>query len=72
MYVARINPQLCDRSPGCPVRRICPQGAVNREEGEGFFHGGPWKVDPEKCLGCGICLQFCPHQAVELVPAEDR
>lgn len=24
-------------------------------------------VDPGLCTGCGICIDVCPHQALELV-----
>jgi len=24
------------------------------------------KLDMEKCIGCGICLQVCPHEVLEL------
>ena len=77
--VAHIDQQRCDRSPGCPVMRICPMNAVVPEESPGsqappsgrlhsFFglrasHG--WKVDADKCSGCLLCAQYCPHGAVQ-------
>lgn len=24
-------------------------------------------LDPERCVGCGMCLQVCPHQVLRLV-----
>jgi MinD superfamily P-loop ATPase len=75
--VAHIDQSLCDRSPGCPVRRVCPKnavvpdGAATAERRGGFlgiFSGGThsgWKVDESKCSGCLLCAQYCPHQAVQ-------
>jgi len=24
-----------------------------------------YKIDKSKCVGCGTCNNFCPHQAIE-------
>jgi heterodisulfide reductase subunit A len=29
------------------------------------------KVDPEACTGCGLCVEACPYEAIELGPASD-
>lgn len=50
----------CDRSPFCPVKRVCPTGAVQRA---GFFMGQV-TINDEKCIGCGKCITVCPHNAV--------
>ena len=26
----------------------------------------PAKVDPEKCTGCGVCVDECPADAIEM------
>lgn len=75
--VAYINQDLCDRSPSCPVKRICPRDAVVPDSpveekpagllsqlfGKGPAHG--WKVEESRCSGCLLCAQYCPHRAVE-------
>jgi NAD-dependent dihydropyrimidine dehydrogenase PreA subunit len=79
--VAHIDQQRCDRSPGCPVMRICPMHAVvpaeSTNEGDtpqtkGILHGlfgnrssQGWTVDAAKCSGCLLCAQYCPHGAVQ-------
>jgi Fe-S-cluster-containing dehydrogenase component len=59
---AVINQSICDRSPFCPVKRVCPVGAV---ESKGFF-GGEVTINAEKCIGCAKCVAYCPHQAVSM------
>ncbi|WP_422486655.1 4Fe-4S binding protein [Gudongella sp. DL1XJH-153] len=58
--IAKIIESKCDRSPFCPVKRVCPTGAVERA---GFFMGKV-VINDEKCIGCGKCIQICPHKAV--------
>lgn len=59
-----INQDKCDRASGCVVRRFCPKGAVKQEKGS-FFKGGQVTIDDDMCEGCGLCVKYCPHQAVE-------
>lgn len=75
--VANINPEWCDKSPGCPASQACPQGAISQEMGDGKkawnpFALPPLKVDPEKCTGCGLCASICPHGAIQLVEFEEE
>jgi len=58
--IAKIIELKCDKSPFCPVKRVCPTGAVERA---GFFMG-KITINDEKCIGCGKCIQVCPHNAV--------
>ncbi|MBZ4683997.1 MAG: hypothetical protein PWP46_2161 [Fusobacteriaceae bacterium] len=76
--VAVINQNQCDKSPFCPVKRVCPVGAiVPLNEGEtqkkksifGFLIPKGYKVDEEKCTGCGVCVTSCPMQAVSIAKA---
>jgi NAD-dependent dihydropyrimidine dehydrogenase PreA subunit len=73
--VARIDPARCDRSPGCPVSRVCPKEAVVLERAAATGHTPTsgslsrsrpvWTVDERKCTGCLLCARYCPQQAVE-------
>ncbi|AZR72460.1 4Fe-4S ferredoxin [Anoxybacter fermentans] len=65
MKKAYIDPKKCDRSPFCPAKRVCPVQAITQEKNS-IFSTGPAKVDPEKCIGCGKCLNFCPGQAITM------
>lgn len=65
MKTAYINPKKCDKSPFCPVKRVCPVGAITQTGG--LFGGGMPTVDKAKCTGCGKCLRVCPHGAVTMV-----
>jgi TPP-dependent indolepyruvate ferredoxin oxidoreductase alpha subunit len=53
-----INQKRCDGSPFCPVRRECPANAIHEVDG-GFY------IDMNVCLGCGVCVKYCPRRAVE-------
>jgi len=61
---AYIDPNMCDGSPFCAVRRACPVGAITQKNG---LLGGTAVVDPAKCIGCGKCVAVCPHGAVKLI-----
>ena len=43
---------------------MCPKEAI---EGEKKV---PHKVDPEKCIGCGLCTEKCKMDAIHLVPVK--
>ncbi len=60
---AVIDPEMCDGAPTCIVKRVCPKKAVFQK---GIF-GGVAEVNEEKCIGCGLCIKYCPHKAVLMV-----
>lgn len=45
----------CD-SPAC--FSACPQGAIAKDGETGLVYN-----DPEKCIGCGTCVEACPYDA---------
>lgn len=65
MKKAVIDKNKCDRSPFCPVKRICPVEAVTQNVK--FFRGDTPVVDHDKCIGCGKCVRVCPMKAVKMV-----
>jgi len=64
MKKAVIDKNKCDRSPFCPVKRICPVGAV--KQNVSFLKGDTPVVDVDKCIGCGKCVRICPMKAVTM------
>lgn len=67
--IAKIAAGTCDRSPMCPVRRVCPNDAVYMlTEGP---YARAWAVDPDRCTGCGACVRVCPAGAVSLIDHEE-
>lgn len=68
MKKAYIDPDLCDRSPGCPAARVCSTRAITREH---FF--APSVVNQDACIGCTKCTRYCPAGAISMIEAtEDR
>lgn len=68
---AVLNETRCDNSPFCPVMKVCPAKALERTGGTPAFFGlfrvgGKVSLDPAKCTGCGLCVQYCPHGAVTM------
>ena len=59
-FVARIDDKLCKQSGICAKER-CPMGAIVKE-------AGTYRVQPQRCIGCGVCLSTCPTGAIALVP----
>lgn len=64
--VAYINPNACDRSPGCPPIKVCPVQAITHEK-TGMFSYKASLVDSESCTGCQKCLNYCPRGAIKMV-----
>lgn len=71
MGVAVIDENICNSFNGylCGICiRACPLEGV-------ALKAGMWEkpiIDPDKCVGCGLCEQVCPHmpQALRIKPAK--
>jgi NADH-quinone oxidoreductase subunit F len=59
LRVIRINPELCKGCSKCS--RICPVGAIEGKIKE------PFKIDQNKCIKCGTCIESCAFAAIEEV-----
>lgn len=64
MTTFRIEGTVCDRSPHCPVKRVCPAGAVAPLPGGAYPGANGYTIDETRCAGCGVCVRSCPGGAV--------
>ena len=56
----------CGCGVGCELcHRICPYDAVAPD-------GHSFRVDAEKCKGCGLCIVRCPLRNIEAVPLKQE
>lgn len=55
--IASIDQSRCTSCDQCYA--VCIYGAVSRDDG--------YQVRPEVCDGCGLCVQVCPAQCIEMV-----
>lgn len=64
MSAYKIDTNSCDRSPGCPARRVCPQGAIVPVQGGGYPGANGYTVIEDLCAACGMCVRVCPGRAI--------
>lgn len=58
-FVAQIDQESCESCGVCKEKR-CPMDAIVEEE-------DVYSVQPERCIGCGVCAVTCPTEAIWLV-----
>jgi len=53
----------CGCGLGCGIcERVCIYSAIERV-------GGRYKIDSERCDGCGLCVEVCPKENIKMVKA---
>lgn len=52
-------PSVCLQCEDPSCQKVCPSGAISREERDGAV-----LVAPERCIGCKMCLLACPFGAM--------
>jgi len=62
-YYAEINSDSCVACGLCADER-CPMEAIKAK-------GEAYKVDRERCIGCGVCVVTCPSGALSLQRKEE-
>ncbi|MDZ7665516.1 MAG: 4Fe-4S dicluster domain-containing protein [Desulfotignum sp.] len=55
-------PIVCNQCENAYCMTVCPAGAISRTE------AGIVCIDPQKCVGCGLCTEYCPIGMVALDP----
>jgi len=66
--VMGVNDALCTGCGACVGR--CVQEAVS-PTGPAAEKGNKARIDPERCIGCGYCRDFCPEGALDLEERSD-
>lgn len=49
---------VCRACPDPPCQKVCPTGALTVREGGGV------RLNVDKCIGCGYCVDACPFGAI--------
>lgn len=64
-HIMMANACLHCADPVCMLG--CPTGAIHRDLLEGKV-----VINPVTCIGCSICANNCPYNAIRMVEARDR
>ena len=62
-FYAEIDPEACSACGTCADER-CQVNAI--AEGDNAY-----RVISERCIGCGLCIDTCPSEAIQLIRKED-
>ena len=83
----RLRSHLVERSFGAEFRRIssacyhcdapacmdlCPSGAIARDNEVGAVTVATTPGAPNECVGCGFCVEACPHGSPRLDPVDGK
>ena len=56
-------PNRCRHCDPAPCQRVCPTGAITRDDVEGLV-----LIDAARCIGCAMCAVVCPFDVVTFHP----
>ena len=55
-------PVVCNQCENAYCMTVCPAKAITRDD------DGVVKIDTDRCIGCGLCAEYCPIDMVALSP----
>ncbi len=61
----RCVPMICQQCTDAACEKVCPSGAVRRNETTGAM-----ETDRESCIGCRMCVLACPFGGTGVDPRE--
>lgn len=59
-------PVVCNQCENAYCMKACPVKAIQRND-EGIV-----SIGKDRCIGCGLCAQFCPMDMILLCPDEKK
>ncbi len=68
-FKAFCIPVFCTQCEEAWCQRICPAGAITKEDMDG---AKVVRVSKEKCVGCKICMLACPFGNMSFVSVKQR
>ena len=69
-YMARYNDNKCKECYRCV--KICPTKAIYHFMARGEKHPERWEINPERCIGCGVCASACPSIKIDLIKVRNE
>jgi NADH:ubiquinone oxidoreductase subunit F (NADH-binding)/NAD-dependent dihydropyrimidine dehydrogenase PreA subunit/(2Fe-2S) ferredoxin len=60
----RILSDVCTSCGRCA--KVCPAEAITGKQRTKKEKGKPFKIDPKKCIRCGMCFEACKFKAIEV------
>jgi NADH:ubiquinone oxidoreductase subunit F (NADH-binding)/NAD-dependent dihydropyrimidine dehydrogenase PreA subunit/(2Fe-2S) ferredoxin len=60
----RILSDICTSCGRCA--KVCPAEAITGKQRTKKEKGKPFKIDPKKCIRCGMCFEACKFKAIEV------
>lgn len=60
------KPVVCNQCSNAYCMNVCPANAYSRNE------AGVVIIDEKRCVGCGLCVDFCPEGMVAMDPESEK
>ncbi|THB78232.1 MAG: 4Fe-4S dicluster domain-containing protein [Desulfobacteraceae bacterium] len=59
-------PVVCNQCDNAYCMNVCPSKAISRTD------QGIVCIDAERCIGCGLCVEYCPIDMVAIHPGTGK